>query len=1496
MTKEEIMEEETETRKWYKQMSIQLVDISESFVGIGKIVINGHSLYNYIEERYKIQSAALPLSLIRSIVEEIAHNIIAAGFKDSYLVLFEDEEASKEKKICIREVCAILQEKEVLRVQWYESMHSETFCKFLKDEHICMTIGYHDLRSLSFLNLSLGLSLYTGVLSIESFRAPRLFMFVMSPSQFNRTLYLQEKIKHRTQNRNALSKELQKESSLPLDVFLMQVLKKYYPSQKVERMSEILSNQRPLRYYPDVQEDMNKEAISEIYQRIRDQPCALSKIIDGALLTPRESPEDLKIPEEQGISEQRPFIPTDMKEVTFYNEEQKKTFRTEQMYIESLKKTAQSLHEGKHLHNPISLVLDKPDKKKKEVKVKISKKQQDIIEQNNKQKEVEAKKKDVAFLKSFLSKHQGYHTVHEKRRHLESFLPRIHSSFICLKVLLLRIEFYMELWTLEKRKKRPSEKDLVNIYMDCMQFIEKYSKNCLPKELEYVLQCMIDQGFISTILEICRKQEISYINQRDPERKKILPGEDPVTISFDPEAKDAPNDFDISFLMRAAGDKLKRSLGSCTDSRLLFEPDNWQVTLLDIVDKNESAVISAPTSSGKTFICYYAIEKVLKHSNDEIVVFVAPTKALVNQVAADVYARFSSKQYIKQNNILQGICMNDFQISPFNCQVLITIPEVLEKIITMPPVPGKKDKKTYLERIRYIIVDEVHKISDSKMGASLEKIIQFSPAPILLLSATLGNLDEFYNWVKSIEDRKGRMCHKVVHRERYCEIKNYIFVPKKITSLEKCQKSTREPGELSLAPIHSLFAYSFRGIKEDGFSDDVNFLPEELLNLYYAIFAVLRKDQRHLVKEFRPQRFFTTNNITKSDVKSYEKHVIETFREMIKNNDLEPEQVSKIYDILIREAKEAFQKIEVDLTEKMNQLEVEKQLKNLSISKESPEEQQSPAEQLSEEDKKDNLFISPDILLYDTKYLLDNILDLTVELESKNMLPSIVFNLERTVCNALAIKLTEELSRLEKSAAPILSKADIRENEKALKEIKRARDATVTTGKDAWISESLMAEEVVGRTIDPDAPDPRFCFTDPSTVSSGAYVLDEYARSLKKSGKIDARLIHALYRGIGVHHSGTPKKYRSMVEILFRMKQLRVIFATETLALGINMPCKSAVFAGDSLTLDAMSFKQMAGRAGRRGYDTQGNVVFFGIPKQKIQSLITSYLPKIKGSYPYTNTLSLQRARPSCPEATETFISFPLMSLMYPSKSFLGTENESEAEYRRRILDEQRKELIKDRFLSLSTIEGPAKSLLEISSLTDVPLSNLSYETETFILMSLIEDEYLEKLFKGDKDDAAIALMNVIAHLFEVSPLTKNSAHPQLKPLPEEIANRIEHYYRRSIELSKRFMSAEEKDLCRVLKDHHSPVPAAFSFFMPLHMRSPKSAYVIEYFTTQKVLAALKCSGMGETELWIHLKKIEDLLCTLVAYYKKYNATSIGLMYVQHTSDLFTERFAKMQA
>jgi hypothetical protein len=93
-------------------------------------------------------------------------------------------------------------------------------------------------------------------------------------------------------------------------------------------------------------------------------------------------------------------------------------------------------------------------------------------------------------------------------------------------------------------------------------------------------------------------------------------------------------------------------------------------------------------------------------------------------------------------------------------------------------------------------------------------------------------------------------------------------------------------------------------------------------------------------------------------------------------------------------------------------------------------------------------------------------------------------------------------------------------------------------------------------------------------------------------------LSRLLRLGIGVHHAGMLPKYRRLVEQLAQQGLLRVICGTDTLGVGINVPIRTVLFSAltkydgtRTRQLTAREFHQIAGRAGRAGYDTAGSVV-----------------------------------------------------------------------------------------------------------------------------------------------------------------------------------------------------------------------------------------------------------------------------------------------------------------
>ncbi len=110
-------------------------------------------------------------------------------------------------------------------------------------------------------------------------------------------------------------------------------------------------------------------------------------------------------------------------------------------------------------------------------------------------------------------------------------------------------------------------------------------------------------------------------------------------------------------------------------------------------------------------------------------------------------------------------------------------------------------------------------------------------------------------------------------------------------------------------------------------------------------------------------------------------------------------------------------------------------------------------------------------------------------------------------------------------------------------------------------------------------------------------VAEELARARLTSG-FGRDLARLLRNGVGVHHAGMLPRYRRVVERLTQQGALRVVSGTDTLGVGVNLPIRTVVLTRlykydgtENRVLTAREFHQIAGRAGRAGYDTKGLVV-----------------------------------------------------------------------------------------------------------------------------------------------------------------------------------------------------------------------------------------------------------------------------------------------------------------
>lgn len=126
-----------------------------------------------------------------------------------------------------------------------------------------------------------------------------------------------------------------------------------------------------------------------------------------------------------------------------------------------------------------------------------------------------------------------------------------------------------------------------------------------------------------------------------------------------------------------------------------------------------------------------------------------------------------------------------------------------------------------------------------------------------------------------------------------------------------------------------------------------------------------------------------------------------------------------------------------------------------------------------------------------------------------------------------------------------------------------------------------------------------------------------YEKYLHEYKEIDQYQIikEFIMKGIAIHHSGLLPKIKEIIELLLKKKLIKIVFATETFAVGLNFPVKTVVMTGIQKpskqgfrNLNVSEYKQMAGRAGRRFIDKVGNIIFwFYHQKQDYPEYMTIY-------------------------------------------------------------------------------------------------------------------------------------------------------------------------------------------------------------------------------------------------------------------------------------------------
>ncbi|RIA88406.1 hypothetical protein C1645_826376 [Glomus cerebriforme] len=840
-----------------------------------------------------------------------------------------------------------------------------------------------------------------------------------------------------------------------------------------------------------------------------------------------------------------------------------------QKYVRFLERYAASLN-GTQGYYTQDIIVDKSAKKSPVKESAGAIRTREKIEQEKLQKSLDTSERNLNNVLKEISKDKN---IINQIKFLDNKLEKkdkIEHPFTKFRGQFKKLELLLELWA--KHCKTSSMKSdwiiPIDILHQVFYIVQNFSKYLDDERKRNLIEVLNRLDFIN-----CKNR----LENIDTVLNKNLP-----SFSFNLPENSIDLSIEISdarFQMLYAGHLMDRNTNSVKDRRVPFKPDEWQVKVLDLIDRNESALICCPTSSGKTFISFYAMEKVLRESDDGILVYVAPTKALVNQVTAEIYGRFQ-KKYKYGNKTTWGIYTREYRENHDRCQILVTVPQMLEILVLSP------QRASWARNIKRIIFDEVHMIGLDG-GEYYDHLLLLNKSlPILALSATIGNPETFHRWIAKSKEVHGRPMRLIKTTKRFSDLQQYVYLPKfPFDSLLKTTVNPREKHRQSnsIVPINPIFSLSMVILKEHGLPSDMKLVPSQCVQLWDVMKRHVGDNPPNGFDNLDPDVYFKDiGYIVKDNADKYEQDLKRAFTNYARD-DSSSEIVISTIEELGTDIKNGFKGLE------------------------------STANGLD---------------IYGDEFFEKGIVPLLCELSAQDKLPAILFHFDRKGCIELALHVLEQLELAENTKRAddpeyqAKKKEAISQEKAREKESKRKRD--LKTKEDITQSETHPElEEPIPTIFDWEAHDPDFTFVNPKhKVSSEEFEkIIEHAR--QKMGS-NSRLLIALERGIGVHHSGLPKKYLSAVEILFRRRHLGVIIATGSLALGINMPCKTVVFVGDSIFLTALQYRQMSGRSGRRGFDPIGHVIFFGIPLAKIIRLLMSGLPSLSGHFPLTTTLVLR--------------------------------------------------------------------------------------------------------------------------------------------------------------------------------------------------------------------------------------------------------------------------------
>jgi len=599
-----------------------------------------------------------------------------------------------------------------------------------------------------------------------------------------------------------------------------------------------------------------------------------------------------------------------------------------------------------------------------------------------------------------------------------------------------------------------------------------------------------------------------------------------------------------------------------------FKLEEWQCMILDAIDRRQSAVVCAPTSSGKTLLSTYTC----KNANGTVL-FVLPSEVLVWQVASTYYQFF-------KGNVTVCTDLITFQEVTGEAQVYIGTPRALEASLSKARgVAGEEMAKGEREfmildggyhQFDYLVLDEVHTLNGPE-GDALQRIIKTCNCPVLALSATIGNALQLKEWFEAVQKQHLQVVNassdsdtSVILKEhfaRFINLQRYV-----VTETESKDGRVK----VKLVKLHPVAAMTRDRLKEQpDLIAALSLTPTDLVDLWKRMRSIFPATV--LEESDDPDYFFgplvdESKRISLNQTKEYEMHLKGRLSELSESH---PDLFERLREAQMPPPLEA----QVDVSEKLYDV----------------------VEQLKRND------LLPAVAFQLNTYGAFNMFKILLSrLESEQVLELPDYRKD-------LIKMAREKAQMRKVAAGKASRENAAEAEEE--------------AKAGFVDDSLVQEDTT-------KPHDKYVLSSAGKRLSYNEVEDIVA-DMKKSGEavdINHALIRGLRRGIAIYTNEVGFScYRRQVQMLAQKGRLAVVFSDDALAYGVNMPFRTCIFCGDmGENLTPLIAQQMQGRAGRRGLDVQGNVVYLGMEWPYIENLMLGQISKVTGREPRYPIMCLQ--------------------------------------------------------------------------------------------------------------------------------------------------------------------------------------------------------------------------------------------------------------------------------